>query len=124
GIIALAAVFGVMILIAARDSTDAAILIAMAATLPRQIEMTHDVHQLASGWNELVAIWARIGGVTDNLCPAPDAAHDERDQFDRLILREDESTIDVATVADALSAVMARPTGRINVRGGNGSGKS
>ena len=124
GIIALAVVFGVMMLIATREATDASILIAMAATLPRQIEMTHDVHLLASGWNELVAIWARIVGVTENMRPAPDAAHDERMQFDRLVLREGERTIDVASLADALAAVTARPTGRINVRGGNGAGKS
>jgi ABC-type transport system involved in cytochrome c biogenesis ATPase subunit len=124
GILALAAIFGVMILIAARETTDAAILIGMAATLPRQIEMTHDVHQLASGWNELVAIWARIGGVTDNMRPAVDPAHDERIQFDRLILREGEDTIAVTSLDDALRAVLAKPTGRINVRGGNGSGKS
>jgi len=124
GIIALAVVFTVMILIAARDMTDAAVLIAMAATLPRQIEMTQDVHLLASGWNELVAIWARISGVTDNLRPAPDPGHDERVQFDRLMLREGEKTIDVASVDEAVRAVLARPTGRINVRGGNGSGKS
>jgi len=124
GVIALAVIFAVMISIAARDTTDAATLIAMAATLPRQIEMTHDVHQLASGWNELVAIWARIGGVTDNLRPTPDPAHDERIQFDRLILREGDDTVEAATVDQALGAVLGKPTGRINVRGGNGSGKS
>src|SRR5215475_14174917 len=124
GVMALAVIFGVMIVIAARDSTDAAVLIAMAATLPRQIEMTNDVHQLASGWNELVAVWARIAGVTDNMRPAPDPAHDERVQFDRLVLREGDQVIEVASLGDALRAVMARPTGRINVRGGNGSGKS
>jgi ABC-type multidrug transport system fused ATPase/permease subunit len=124
GILALAVIFGVMIMIAARESTDAAILIGMAATLPRQIEMTHDVHQLASGWNELVAIWTRIGGVTDNMRPAPDPAHDERVQFDRLVLREGGETIEVASLEDALRAVLTKPTGRINVRGANGSGKS
>jgi ABC-type multidrug transport system fused ATPase/permease subunit len=124
GIIALAAVFAVMIVIAARENTDAAVLIAMAATLPRQIEMTQDVHLLASGWNELVAIWARIGGVTENMLPPPDPGHDQRMQFDRLILREGEAAIETASIEDALRAVTAKPTGRINVRGGNASGKS
>ena len=124
GIIALGVVFGVIILIAARDTTDAAVLISMATTLPRQIEMTHDVHQLASGWNELVAIWTRIGGVTDNLRPPADPGHDERIQFDRLILREGEQTIDAGSVDAALGLVLAKPHGRINVRGANGSGKS
>jgi hypothetical protein len=124
GVMALAVVFAVMIAIAARDTTDAAILIAMAATLPRQIEMTHEVHQLASGWNELVAIWARIGGVTENMRPAPDPGHDERVQFDRLVLREGDTVIEAKSIDDAVQAVMASATGRINVRGGNGSGKS
>jgi ABC-type bacteriocin/lantibiotic exporter with double-glycine peptidase domain len=124
GILALAVVFGAMIMIAARETTDAAVLIAMAATLPRQIEMTHDVHQLASGWNELVAIWARIAGVTDNMRPPADPAHDERIKFDRLILREGEDTIDVGSVDEALRLVLAKSSGRITVRGGNGAGKS
>ena len=124
GVVALAVVFAVMIAIAARDTTDASALIAIAATLPRQIEMTHDVHQLASGWNELVAIWARIGGVTENMRPAADPAHDDRIKFDRLTLREGEDTVDATSIDEALGAVLGKPTGRINVRGANGSGKS
>jgi ABC-type multidrug transport system fused ATPase/permease subunit len=124
GIIALAVVFGVMILIAANSGGDVSLLIAMAATLPRQIEMTNDVHQLASGWNELVAIWTRIAGVTENMKPPPDPAHDERVQFDKLILREGETTLDVASIQDAMNLVLAKPIGRINVRGANGAGKS
>jgi ABC-type multidrug transport system fused ATPase/permease subunit len=124
GIIALAVVFGVMILIAAGSGGNVSLLIAMAATLPRQIEMTNDVHQLASGWNELVAIWTRIAGVTENMRPPPDPAHDERVQFDRLILREDETAVDVGSIEEALNLVLAKPNGRINVRGANGAGKS
>jgi ABC-type multidrug transport system fused ATPase/permease subunit len=124
GIIALAVVFGVMIFIAARAGGDVALLIAIAATLPRQIEMTNDVHQLASGWNELVAIWTRIAGVTENMRPVPDPGHDERIRFDRLVLREEEEIREVTSVDEALRLVFAKPTGRINVRGGNGSGKS
>jgi ABC-type bacteriocin/lantibiotic exporter with double-glycine peptidase domain len=124
GIIALAVVFGVMIVIATRSTGDVALLIAMAATLPRQIEMTNDVHQLASGWNELVAIWARIAGVTENMRPMPEPGHDERIKFDRLLLREGEEASDTTSVDDALRLVFAKPTGRVTVRGGNGSGKS
>jgi ABC-type transport system involved in cytochrome bd biosynthesis fused ATPase/permease subunit len=86
--------------------------------------MTNDVHQLASGWNELVAIWTRIAGVTENMRPPPDPAHDERVQFDRLILREDETAVDVGSIEEALNLVLAKPNGRINVRGANGAGKS
>jgi ABC-type multidrug transport system fused ATPase/permease subunit len=124
GIIALSVVFGVMIAIAAGSAGDVGLLIAMAATLPRQIEMTNDVHQLASGWNELVAIWARIAGATEAIRPRPDPAHDERIQFPRLALREGETAVETASVEDALRLVLAKPTGRITVRGANGSGKS
>jgi ABC-type multidrug transport system fused ATPase/permease subunit len=124
GIIALTVVFGVMILIAARSAGDVGLLIAMAATLPRQIEMTNEVHQLASGWNELVAIWTRLAGATKAIRPIPDPAHDERIQFDRLVLRDGESAVDTASVEEAWRLVLAKPTGRINVRGANGSGKS
>jgi ABC-type multidrug transport system fused ATPase/permease subunit len=124
GIVALAVVFGVMILIAAKSGGDVSLLIAMAATLPRQIEMTNEVHQLSSGWNELVAIWARIAGVTENLKPPPDPAHDERVLFDRLILREDDVVLDVGSIEEALRLLLAKPSGRINVRGANGAGKS
>ena len=123
GIVALAVVIGVMIAIAAGQS-DAAVLIAMAATLPRQIEMTQDVNELASGWNELIAIWARLGGVTENLRPAADPAHDQRIQFRDLVLRDTEGALGVRSVEDALATVLSRPTGRLQLRGGNGAGKS
>ena len=41
------------------------VLIALVATLPRQIEMTNNMHQFTSGWNELLAVLdaaARRGG--------------------------------------------------------------
>jgi ABC-type transport system involved in cytochrome c biogenesis ATPase subunit len=56
--------------------------------------------------------------------PQPDAEFDQRIHFDRLILREGEHANVVSSVGDALQIALAHPTGRINVRGGNGSGKS
>ena len=53
------------------------VLIALAATLPRQIEMTHDVHTFTSGWNELLAQWARLRGVADNMHPEADPDFDQ-----------------------------------------------
>src|ERR1041384_4484900 len=47
-IIGLAIVFGAMAMVAGRNAGDLEVLIALAATLPRQIEMTHDVHQFTS----------------------------------------------------------------------------
>ncbi len=123
-IIGLTVVFGTMTMIAIRDVGNIEVLIALAATLPRQIEMTNDVHQLATDWNDVLAAWTRIGGVAANMRPEPDPAFDERIKFDRLILREGDREKDCASVPDALALVLAQPTGRINIRGGNGSGKS
>ena len=55
GIVGLAIVFAAMAWIAVRNAGDMEVLIALAATLPRQIEMTHDVHTFTSGWNDLLA---------------------------------------------------------------------
>jgi ABC-type transport system involved in cytochrome c biogenesis ATPase subunit len=56
--------------------------------------------------------------------PQPDTDFDRRIKFDRLVLREGEHANVVASVGDALQIALAQPTGRVNVRGGNGSGKS
>ena len=123
-IIGLAIVFVTMAFVAGRNPGDTEILIALAATLPRQIELTNDVHQFTSGWNELLAAWTKLRGVSDNMHPQPDPGHDERIKFDRLILRDGAETKIVGTLDDAMALVMASPNGRINVRGANGSGKS
>jgi ABC-type bacteriocin/lantibiotic exporter with double-glycine peptidase domain len=99
-------------------------LVALATTLPRQIEMTYELHLLASGWNDFIAIWTRFGGVAANMLPQPDETFDNRIKFDRLVLREGADANVVSSLNDALRIVEARPTGRINVRGANGTGKS
>ncbi len=123
-IIGLAIVFGTMAAVAARNVGNIELLIVLAATLPRQIEMTHNVHQFTSGWNELLAQWARLRGVSANFHPAFDPAFDARVKFDRLILHEGGNANTVASLDIAMQLVFAQPTGRINVRGANGSGKS
>ena len=87
-IIGLAIVFGTMAFVAGSNPGDTEMLIALAATLPRQIEMTNDVHQFTSGWNELLAVWTRLRGVADNMHPESDPDFDARIKFDRLILRD------------------------------------
>ncbi len=124
GIIGLAIVFATMIHVAIQNADDTELLIALATTLPRQIEMTYEVHLLASGWNDLLSVWTRLGGVANHMLPEPDANFDSRIKFDRLVLKQDGGTKSCATLPDALSLVLSRPTGRIQVRGGNGSGKS
>src|SRR5271169_1351774 len=88
GIVSLAIVFATITMVAVRHVGDTALLIALATTLPRQIEMTYELHLLATGWNDFIAIWTRFGGVAANMLPQPDAAFDNRIKFDRLVLRE------------------------------------
>ena len=82
-----------------------ALLIALATTLPRQIEMTYELHLLATGWNDFIAIWTRFGGVAANMLPQPDQNFDDRIKFDRLVLREGEDANVVSSVNDALRIV-------------------
>ena len=124
GIVGLAIVFAAMAFIAVRNTGDMEVMIALAATLPRQIDMTHDVHTFTSGWNELLASWARLTGVADNMHPDADPDFDARMKLDRLVLREGGNAISVTSLDDAMSLILSQPTGRINVRGANGSGKS
>jgi ABC-type transport system involved in cytochrome bd biosynthesis fused ATPase/permease subunit len=82
------------------------------------------VYQFASGWNEFLASWTRMGGVASSMHPEFDPAFDARIKFDRLILREGERANTVSSLDEAMRLILAQPTGRINVRGPNGSGKS
>src|SRR5271170_1924265 len=124
GIVSLAIVFATVTIVAVHDAGNTVMLVALATTLPRQIEMTYELHLLATGWNDFIAIWTRFGGVAANVLPTPDPAFDSRIKFDRLVLREGDDANVVSSVNDALRIVQARPIGRINVRGGNGAGKS
>jgi len=124
GILGLAIIFAAIVMVAVQNAGDTEVLVVLAATLPRQMEMTKDMYSLAAGWNDMVAIWARIGGVVDNMLPASDPNYDARMKFDRIVLREGDRQVSVASLEDALKLVFASQTGRINVRGGNGSGKS
>ncbi|MEN9670612.1 MAG: hypothetical protein RL018_889 [Pseudomonadota bacterium] len=128
GIIALGIVFGYIVVIASRDVSNTALLIGLAATLPRQIELSHDVHGLVTGWNDLLAVWTRITGACNTMHPEPDADFDSRIKFHHLSLSLRQATGGQALMCDSLSTalnlVKTYPQGRILVRGGNGSGKS
>jgi ABC-type multidrug transport system fused ATPase/permease subunit len=124
GIIALIVIFIVMVQVAIQNAGDTEVLVMLAAVLPRQIEMTKDCYTLASGWNDMVAVWARLGGAVENMHPNADPGYDARIKYDRLVLREDEQAKTVGSLDEALKLVYGKRTGRINVRGGNGSGKS
>jgi hypothetical protein len=124
GIVSLGIVFAAITFVAVQNVSDTTLLIALATTLPRQIEMTYELHLLANGWNDFIAVWTRFGGVATHMLPQPDKTFDARIKFDRLVLREGDLANVVSSLNDALRIVEARPTGRINIRGGNGSGKS
>jgi hypothetical protein len=124
GVVGLAVVFATMTWVAVRAAGDTELLIALATTLPRQIEMTTNVHELASGWNDVLAYWTRIGGIVANMRPDWDPHFDDRIKFDHLLLRQGDTAKVCASVDEALGLVLACNTGRVQVRGGNGSGKS
>jgi ABC-type bacteriocin/lantibiotic exporter with double-glycine peptidase domain len=124
GVIGLAIVFSSMTYVVTANAGDTDVLIALAATLPRQIDMTNQVHQLTSGWNDVLALWARVGGVARSMRPQPDPNFDRRIKFDRLVLREDGYGHVCSSVEEAMGLVLAKRRGRVLVRGANGTGKS
>ena len=124
GIISLVIVFMAVIYAGMESRGDMATLIALAATLPKQIDLANDVHALASAWNDLVAIWTRIGGATEHFLPETDSEYNQRIKFDQLVFSDDGAPLKVADFDSALTLATAQPLGRINLRGQNGAGKS
>lgn len=124
GIFALVVVFSYLAWIAGRNVADTGLLIALAATLPRQIDLSYNVHGLASGWNDLLAVWTRMTGACAAMRPAPDVNFDQRIRFDGVALSDGQETVVCTSVDDALTRIQAHPQGRLLVRGSNGSGKS
>jgi ABC-type bacteriocin/lantibiotic exporter with double-glycine peptidase domain len=124
GVIALVLVLSTTAWVAVQDAGNTALLIGLAATLPRQIEMTLDMHQLTAGFNDLLAVWTRIKGVCEHIHPLPDAGFVERIGFGNIVLREGGAARSCSSLADAVQQVRSAPTGLVAVRGGNGVGKS
>ncbi len=124
GVFALVVVFSYLAWIAGRNVADTGMLIALAATLPRQIDLSYNVHGLASGWNDLLAVWTRMTGASAAMRPQPDANFDQRIRFNDVALSDGFQTVACVSVDDALARVRAEPFGRVLVRGSNGSGKS
>ncbi len=124
GIVSLAIVFSYLAMVAARDVSDTSLLIALAATLPRQIELSSDVFGLAAGWNDLLAVWTRIGGACNAMHPQPEAGFETRIRFERVVVSRDGQPQPCASVQEALDLMAGAGAARFLVRGGNGSGKS
>lgn len=124
GVIALVLVLSTTAWVAVQDAGNTALLIGLAATLPRQIEMTLDMHQLTTGFNDLVAVWARIKGVCEHIRPAPDPGFVDRIGFGRIVLKHGAHEQVCDSLAEAVGGVLSAPRGLVAVRGGNGVGKS
>jgi hypothetical protein len=99
-------------------------LIGLAATLPRQLEMTLDMHQLTAGLTDLIATWARMQGACEHLRPVRDTGFAERIDFSKISLKINGREQSVSTLDEALHLIHSQPTGHIAVRGANGAGKS
>ena len=125
GIVSLVALFAYLAWVAGDNVGNTSLLVALAATLPRQISLSSDMHGLASGWNDLAAVWTRIGGACNAMRPAVDAQFEQRIAFDRIHLSSNHNdTQRCSSLQEALQLLQQYPIGRLQVRGGNGSGKS
>ncbi len=132
GIFALLVIFAYLAHVAATDVKDAALLIALAATLPRQIELSYSVHNLAAGWNDLLAIWTRMGGACNAMHAQADAQFDSRIKMPELHLSytppgaapSAATALSAASFEAACAMLPQLQRGVVQVRGGNGAGKS
>jgi ABC-type bacteriocin/lantibiotic exporter with double-glycine peptidase domain len=133
GILGLIIIFGTMALVVSKGGNELGLLVALAATLPKQIDMTHEVHSLAIGWNDLLALWTRAQGVVAHMRPTlvddegkalPPSSIASRIKHGKLKLTQGTTSLHSESLADVLAFVQSQPTGRINVRGENGAGKS
>jgi hypothetical protein len=134
GIFSLLVIFAYLAFVAGRNTQDAALLIALAATLPKQIELSYSVHSLASGWNDLLAIWTRMAGACNAMQPQADAQFATRIKMNLLhlsytppsnpVTATHATALPLASFEAACALLQQLQRGVVQVRGGNGSGKS
>jgi hypothetical protein len=132
GIFSLLVIFAYLAYVAGRNVQDSALLIALAATLPRQIELSYSVHGLAAGWNDLLAIWTRMSGACNAMHALADAKFESRIKMQDLQLSytppggaPGAATLLSAATFDAACALLPQlQRGVVQVRGSNGAGKS
>jgi ABC-type multidrug transport system fused ATPase/permease subunit len=132
GIFSLLVIFAYLAYVAGRNVQDTALLIALAATLPRQIELSYSVHGLAAGWNDLLAIWTRMGGACNAMHAQADAQFESRIKMQDLQLSYSPpgaapgaaTLLSMATFDAACAMLPQLQRGVVQVRGGNGAGKS
>jgi ABC-type multidrug transport system fused ATPase/permease subunit len=135
GIASLLVIMAYLAYVAGHNTQNAALLIALAATLPRQIELSYNVHDLASGWSDIQALWTRMKGASLAMQAQADEDFNDRIRMDllRLVYQPPSTSPVAADVATALplatfeAACAMLPQlqrGVVQVRGSNGAGKS
>jgi ABC-type multidrug transport system fused ATPase/permease subunit len=134
GIASLLIIMAYLAYVAGHNAQNTALLIALAATLPRQIELSYNVHDLAAGWSDMQAIWTRMTGASLAMQAQADEDFNDRIKMSELRLvyvppsAADGSPTSTALPLDSFSAACAMlpqlQRGVVQVRGSNGAGKS
>ncbi len=133
GIASLLVIMAYLAYVAGHNAQNTALLIALAATLPRQIELSYNVHDLAAGWSDLQALWTRMVGASSAMQTQADADFGDRISMADLRLMyvppngNNPSTATLLPLASfnaACAMLQQLQRGTVQVRGGNGAGKS
>jgi ABC-type multidrug transport system fused ATPase/permease subunit len=135
GVFALVVIFAYLAYVLAHQQASLAMTMALAATLPKQIDLSSSVHALASGWNDLLAVWTRIKGACTTLQLIPAADFENRIDFGKLRFQPHEllgprspqtlqGLAQVRSVGELVGVIAELPVGWVSVRGANGAGKS
>lgn len=130
GVFALVVIFAYLAYVLAHQHPDPALYIALAATLPKQIDLSSSVHALASGWNDLLAVWTRIKGACTTLQLIPVDDFESRINFEKLRLQTkaaphlQDALDQVRSMEGLVQVLQDMPNGWVSVRGANGAGKS
>ncbi len=140
GIASLVVIMAYLAYVAGHNAQNTALLIALAATLPRQIELSYNVHDLAAGWNDLQALWTRMLGASQAMQAQADSDFNDRIAMDKLhlvylspqaagVVGQEASVqavthLPLATFEAACAMLPQLQRGVVQVRGSNGAGKS
>jgi ABC-type multidrug transport system fused ATPase/permease subunit len=136
GIASLLIIMAYLAYVAGHNTQNTALLIALAATLPRQIELSYNVHDLAAGWNDLQAIWTRMIGASQAMQAQADEDFNDRINMSELRLTYlppnalaapsagAATALPLASFEAACAMLGQLQRGIVQVRGSNGAGKS
>jgi hypothetical protein len=139
GIASLVIIMSYLAFVAGHNTQNTALLIALAATLPRQIELSYNVHDLAAGWNDLQAIWTRMIGASQAMQAQADEDFNDRINMSELRLTylppsapnpltsespQSATHLPLASFEAACAMLNQLQRGVVQVRGSNGAGKS